>query len=191
MTSVALRTLTFAVSFFLCSSAFADVEWTLNATFTDGMTATGTFLTSGGSASTDPTFISWDVVFAGGTASHDFVDSNLTNPSGAIGVEFPPNPWWPTSTSEELGLAHDPGYAPYDDFYLGGILTDAGGTISLIGAYSCGGSDTCYSLAGTDNSLVGVNVPEPPVAESLACMACSLAFGLIVVRSRRLKAAND
>ncbi len=185
------RTLTFAASLVLCSSAFADIEWTLNATFADGMTATGTFLTSGGSASAAPTFVAWDVIFAGGTLSHDFVDSNLTHPAGAILVEFPPNAYWPTSTAEELGFANEPGFAPYDDFYLGSALTAAGGTIPLIGAFSCGGNDHCPALAGTNNSLVGVNVPEPPVTEILACMVCSMTLGLIVVRRRRQSIGMD
>jgi hypothetical protein len=158
------RTLTFAASLVLCSSAFADIEWTLNATFADGMTATGTFLTSGGSASAAPTFVAWDVIFAGGTLSHDFVDSNLTHPAGAILVEFPPNAYWPTSTAEELGFANEPGFAPYDH---------------------------CPALAGTNNSLVGVNVPEPPVTEILACMVCSMTLGLIVVRRRRQSIGMD
>src|ERR1035438_10618208 len=45
--------------------ALAGVIWNLNATFTDGMTASGVFVTDD---SMD--FTSWDVLFAGGTLAH-------------------------------------------------------------------------------------------------------------------------
>src|ERR1017187_8770933 len=64
--------------------ALAGVIWNLNATFTDGMTASGVFVTDD---SMD--FTSWDVFFAGGTLAHDFESSSATLPPGAIGVEIP------------------------------------------------------------------------------------------------------
>jgi len=134
--------------------------WTLDATFTDGMTATGTFATRGGSSSVAPTFISWDITFAHGTLAHDFVDSSSTLPPGAILTQFPPNVSWPTGTAELLGFAHQPGFDPYVDVFLGTVLTNAGGKMTLDGAASCDG--TCYSLdPGKSNTLAGVTVPEP------------------------------
>ncbi len=144
----------------LGTCASADTDWTLNATFTDGLTATGTFVTTGGSSSVAPTFVSWDITFAGGTLAHDFVDSSSNAPPGAIAVEFPPNASWPTGTLEELGFANEPGFDPYVDFFLSSYLTDAGGSMTFKGADSCDG--TCYGLnVDQPHTLVGTAVPEP------------------------------
>lgn len=168
--------------------ASADITWTLNATFTDGMTATGTFTTQGGSSSVAPTFDAWNISFAGGTLTHNFVDSNTTVPPGAIGAQFPPNGSWPAATLETLFFAHQPGFDPYVDFYLATVLTDAGGTMTFVGrgADACDG--TCFSLDATKtNSLVGVAVPEPSAVVLLTTVIGILGATTFRRRKRALK----
>jgi len=166
-----------------CASADSVYAvWTLDATFTDGLTAVGTFTTSGGSSSVSPSFVSWDVTFSGGTLEHDFIDSSSTAPPGAILTEFPPNSSWPTGTDELLGFASEPGFTPYVDFFLGSVLTNAGGTMTLLGADSCDG--TCYVLdAQADNTLTGITVPEPSAIVFLGTLLSIL--GAMASRRRR------
>jgi hypothetical protein len=155
-----------------------EVTWDLNATFTDGMTASGFFVTDD---SLD--FTSWDVLFAGGTVAHDFESSSATLPPGAIGVEIPGYFAFPGQV-EELFFAQEPGFDPYVDFYSGSLLTDAGGAIPLVGAFSCDG--TCYGLNPNDsNTLVGTPsaVPEPS-AMVLSAPILGLLFGAF--RRRRI-----
>jgi hypothetical protein len=165
-----------------CTCASADVLWTLDVTFTDGLTGVGTFVTTGGSGAVAPTFVSWDVTFAGGTAEHDFIDSSTG--TGTMGVEFPPNIFWPTDTEEELSFAA-PGFTPYVDFYLATPLTEAGGSILFegVGADSCDG--TCYTLnPDHPETLVGL-VPEPGAVFLLGTIVISVALAM-----RRQKAAR-
>jgi hypothetical protein len=120
------------VVLFLCLANHAlagDITWNLNASFTDGLTASGFFVTDD---SLD--FASWDVVFAGGTAAHDFESSSATAPPGAVGVEIPGFFAFPGQV-EELFFAQQPGFDPYVDFYLGSLLTNAGGGGPLVGEY--------------------------------------------------------
>jgi hypothetical protein len=160
--------------------ALAGVIWNLNATFTDGMTASGVFVTDD---SMD--FTSWDVFFAGGTLAHDFESSSATLPPGAIGVEIPGFPTFPDQV-EELFFAKEPGFDPYVDFYLGSLLTDAGGAIPLVGAFSCDG--TCYELNSNDsNTLVGTAVPEPSTIV-LTVPILGLLFGAL--RRRQIHARS-
>jgi len=169
----ALTVLTLLIGFGSCASA--GILWTLNATFSDGLTATGTFTTTGGSSSTNPTFVSWNVTFAGGTLAHDFVDSSATSPQGAIFTQIPGFPGTNPAQLEELGFGNEPGFDPYVDFYLGSYLTDAGGTMALWGAFSCDG--TCYGLAANPqvpNSLSAAAVPEPSAIILLGTFACIL-----------------
>src|ERR1039457_4193919 len=134
--------------------ALAGVIWNLNATFTDGMTASGVFVTDD---SMD--FTSWDVFFAGGTLAHDFESSSATLPPGAIGVEIPGFPTFPDQV-EELFFAKEPGFDPHVDFYLGSLLTDAGGAIPLVGAFSCDG--TCYELNSNDSNTLELSSKHVP-----------------------------
>jgi len=163
-----LMVLALLVGFATCASA--DVIWNINATFTDGLTAVGTFTTSGGSGSTGPTFDSWDVTFSGGTLAHDFVDTNTSAPPGAILTEIPGGAPEPVGTVEELGFAKEPGFDPNVDFYLGTYITDAGGTMDLLGAFSCDG--TCYVLSPDSTNTLASATPEPSAIVLLGTVAC-------------------
>ncbi|MGA2741495.1 MAG: hypothetical protein ABSG65_29175 [Bryobacteraceae bacterium] len=123
-------------------------------------------------------FTSWDMVFAGGTVAHDFISSSATAPPGAAGVEIPGYFAFPGQV-EELFFAEQRGFDPYVDFYLGSLLTDAGGAIPLVGAFSCDG--TCHELNPDDsNTSVGTPsaVPEPStiVLTVLFLVFCRLPF---------------
>ncbi len=138
-------------------------------------TAVGTFVTSGGSSSSSPTFVSWNVVFSGGTLAHDFTDSSSTSPQGAILAQIPGGTPEPVGTVEELGFANEPGFDPYVDFYLGTYLTNGGGPMTILGAQSCDG--TCYGLNTRDSNSV-VILPEPS-----AVLFPSTILGLVGFRS--------
>ncbi len=177
----ALLLLALFVGFATCASA--DVVWNLNATFADGLTATGTFTTTGGSSSVNPTFVSWDVTFAGGTLAHDFVDSSTTAPPGAILTEIPGGAPEPAGTVEELGFANEPGFDPYVDFYLSTYITDAGGSMTMVGAQSCDG--TCYGLNPDHPHTLASQTPEPSAIVLFGTVTCIL--GAAFRRRKRTK----
>jgi len=174
--------------------ASADTTWSLNATFSDKLTAVGTFTTSGGSSSVAPTFTSWDVTFTGGPGKDDFVDSPTKD--GVIGEALLPNIYIgyggaPTGTVAELEFAHDPGYSPYVDIYLKSALTPSGGTVTLIGGYDCPGCgllDTGTLVDGTvteTSGSTGTALPEPSAISLLGTVSGILA---IVIFRRRKRA---
>jgi hypothetical protein len=167
--------------------------WTLNATFTEGssptlfLIATGTFQTTGGSGSVAPVFDSWNIDVTGMPTAHEFTDSNTTSPPGAIAVEFPPNASWPSQTAEELTLANEPGFSPYIDLFLKAPLTSSGGSITLLGGYSCDG--TCGTLDVDISRLTGSSTPEPVSVALLATIAVIL--GVVAYRRRDRMAPNS
>src|ERR1022692_4717363 len=117
--------------------------------------------------------------------AHDFESSSATLPPGAIGVEIPGFPTFPDQV-EDLFFAKEPGFDPYVDFYLGSLLTDAGGAIPLVGAFSCDG--TCYELNSNDsNTLVGTAVSEPSTIV-LTVPILGLLFGAL--RRRQIHARS-
>jgi hypothetical protein len=141
-------------------SACADnVTWNLNdATFTDGATATGSFVYN---ADTN-TVSSVDIVTSAGA---DFGGTDYTAPDPGYGP-FPAEIVFVTGA----GLADYTG-TPALDLLFGSPLTDAGGTIPLsllTGELTCGnpgcttgGVPFYRALAAGDVTTAAVSTPEP------------------------------
>jgi hypothetical protein len=171
-----------ALALGLSNYAFADTDWSLNVTFTDGGAANGTFITN----SAGTVLESWNIQVTGGLAVHDFVSqsSNGVSTSDNFGqVTTVRNPFsWPTGTVEALEFA-DFGENAYSVFYLGNVLS--GDPITIIGALDCGASSSC----GTFNSGSIVDPPLPSVPEpvSIVLLGSMIVFVSFMMRRRARK----
>ncbi|HEV3330971.1 MAG TPA: hypothetical protein VG096_08330 [Bryobacteraceae bacterium] len=116
-------------------SASAQTTFTVNVTFSDGDTLSGTF-TSTSPYTSNPT--SWNVQVTGPTAGHDFSSSTG---SGAAIVQTPANPagCGGVSDAQELTFA-SPGFTVYSTLCLSTALSSTGATLDLPNTLDCDGT---------------------------------------------------
>ena len=115
--------------------ASADITWTVDALFTNGDTASGTFMTDDGVTTIIPGSV--DIVVSGPDAAGDFTATTMSS-------AYLPN---------EIGIFDSPGWQ-FVDLFPVSPLTSAGPPILLASGYDCPGSGSCATLAPEGSSLL-------------------------------------
>ena len=113
--------------------ASADITWTVDAVFTNGDTASGTFVTNNGVTTVIPGSV--DIVIPGPYAPGDFTATTMSS-------AYLPN---------EIGIFDTPG-SQYVDLFPVSALTST--PILPASGFDCPGSDTCATIAPEGSSLL-------------------------------------